>query len=241
MIAGLVTLAVIGACGLLSIRLVQEERHGLNARSGPPSPTAAPPRDISTREVDPEPLTAAEVFPHDEIIINPSEPPYIVLQTEESEDCAAAAADALAELLDDLDCSQVVRAAVRSPDEDYVVTTGILNLATEDGAEEAYDSVLPLIEDGTGRFLGLIAGAGTESFVLSDTRVGVDFRGHYLLYAVIARSDGTEFGPADDRHAELIFWDMIEIYLRTSVLDQRTTPESPETDESPAEASPEAA
>lgn len=218
-------MAVVGACGFLAIRLVQEERDGLNARASAPTSTVGPPRDISSREVDPEPLTTAEVFPVDEIVINPAEPPYTVLQTEESDDCATAAADALAELLDDLGCSQVVRAAIRSPNDDYVVTTGILNLETEDDAEVAYDSVLPLIEDGTGRFLGLLAGAGTESFVLSDTRVGVDFRGHYLLYAVIARADGTEFGPADDRHAELIFWDMIEIYLRTSVLDQRTAPE----------------
>lgn len=227
MVAALLGLVVLGACGFLSIRLVQEEREGLNARS-PVEPTAeAPPRDISSRAVDAEPLTVDEVFPNDEIVINPSEPPYAVLQTQETEDCAAAAAEELAELLNDLGCSQVVRATIRSPDEDYVITTGIFNLESEADAEEAYNGVLPLIESGAGRFLGLLAGEGTESFVLSDTRVGVDYRGHYLLYAVIARADGTEFGASDDRHADVIFWDMIEIYLRTSVLDRRTAPVPP--------------
>lgn len=236
MVAALLGLVVLGACGFLSIRLVQEERDGLNSQTGPVAPSAeAQPRDISSREADPEPLTVDEVFPNDEIVINPDEPPYTVLETEESDDCATAAADALAELLDDLGCSQVVRATVRSPDEDYVITTGILNLTSEADAEGAYDNVLPLIEEGAGRFLGLLAGAGTESFVLSDTRVGVDFRGHYLLYAVIARADGNEFGAADDRHADLIFWDMIEIYLRTAILDQRAAP-APAAEPTPTEA-----
>src|SRR5690606_18063552 len=86
--ASLGLIAVFATCGVFSYFLVQDELAGRNAQadSGEPSPTV--PRDISSREVDPEPLTVEEVFPDDEIVINPAEPPYQVLSTQESEDCS---------------------------------------------------------------------------------------------------------------------------------------------------------
>jgi hypothetical protein len=64
-----------------------------------------------------------------------------------------------------------------------------------------------------------------------------------LVYVVIAREDGQPFSTADDRHAELILWDIVEVHLRTSVLDGRAIAETPEeeaaADESTATTAPE--
>jgi hypothetical protein len=103
-----------------------------------------------------------------------------------------------------------------------------VNLADQTGAEQAYEDIKPLIENGTGRFLGMLAGDGTEPIVLSETVLFWDYRGHYLMYAVIARSDGEPFGNADNRFADLISWDLIEVHLRSNVLDGRATQPNPE-------------
>jgi len=180
-------------------------------------------RDISSREADPEPLTVDEVFPDDRVVINADENPYRVLGTEATEDCSVAVADALADLLADLDCAQVVRATLRSPNDQFLVTTGIFNLATRDEALRAYEEIPPIVDEQTGRFVGLLAGEGTEPIMISETRLGWDYRGHYLLYAVVAKADGTNFTADDDRYAQLIIWDMVEVHLRTGVLEARAT------------------
>ena len=236
-------LAIFATCGAFSYQLVQDELNGRDAQANQPDIPATIPRDISSQEVDPEPLTVEEVFPAEEIVVNAEEPPYVVLETEATEDCSAAAADDMADLLDELGCSQVVRATIRSPTEEYLITGGIVNLATEEGAEQAYNDIKPLIEDGTGRFLGLLAGEGTEAIVLSETVAIWDFRGHYLMYTLIARADGEEFSDADNRYADLIGWDIIEVHLRSQVLEQRATQPNPELagsapSESPAEPTP---
>lgn len=221
--------AVFATCGAFSYRLVQDELNGRDAQANnQPELPATVPRDISSQEVDPEPLTVDEVFPGDEIVVNPAEPPYTVLKTEQSEDCSVAAADDMAALFDDLGCSQVVLATLRSPTEDYLITGGVVNLATEEGADQAYDEIKTLIEDGTGRFQGLLAGDGTESIVLSETVAIWDFRGHYLMYTLIARADGEEFSNADNRYADLIGFDLIEVHLRGTVLEARATQPNPE-------------
>jgi hypothetical protein len=223
-------LAVFVTCGAFSYRLVQDELDGRDAQANIPELPATVPRDITSQEVDPEPLTIDEVFPNEEIVVKPAEPPYTVLATEESDDCSIAAADDMAALLDDLGCSQVVRATLRSPTEAYLITGGIVNLATEEGADQAYNDIKPLIEDGGGRFLGLLAGDGTEPIVLSETVAIWDFRGHYLMYTLIARADGEEFSATDNRYADLIGWDIIEVHLRSVVLEQRATQPNPALD-----------
>jgi hypothetical protein len=236
-IASVATVAVLATCGLFTYLLMQDELAGRSGAQADDSAPAEPaPRDISSREVDPEPLTEDEVFPTSEIIVNPEEPPYEVLGTQHLTDCAAAGADALADLLGELDCTQVVRATLRSPTGDYLITTGVLNLATEEEADRAYDEIGELIDAGTGRFLGMVAGEGTEPIVLSQTHSGWDYRGHYLIYAVIARSDGTEFSEADNRGVDLIIWDMVEVHLRSGVLEDRATESWPDADDQPAEA-----
>src|SRR5690606_39969792 len=80
-----------------------------------------------------------------------------------------------------------------------------------------------LVEEGTGRFLGLLAGEGTEAIVLSETVLFWDYRGHYLMYAVVARADGGTFSATDNRYADLVSWDIIEVHLRGGVLEARVT------------------
>jgi hypothetical protein len=223
MVGVLGVLTVIATCGVFSFYLVRDELAGRHAQATAGQDEEIVFQDISSREADPVPLTVDEVFPTDEIIINPAEPGYEILATQESDDCGVAAADELAELLEKLGCSQVVRATLRSPTDGYLITGGILNLATEADAERAYQDIKPLVEEGTGRFLGLLAGEGTEAIVLSETVLFWDYRGHYLMYAVVARADGGTFSATDNRYADLVSWDIIEVHLRGGVLEARVT------------------
>ncbi|HEY8451964.1 MAG: hypothetical protein FWJ70_16350 [Micromonosporaceae bacterium] len=225
-IAGVVAVAVLVVCGLFSWGVFQDELAG-KADGARNEPSGAPMRDISSREGDPEPLTVDEVFPSEQIVINADENPYEVLGTEATEDCSVAVADALSDLLAELDCTQVVRATLRSPNGEYLVTTGIFNLATRDQAVRAYEEIPPIVDEQTGRFVGLLAGEGTEPIMISETRLGWDYRGHYLMYAVVAKADGTDFGADDDRYAQLIIWDMVEVHLRTGVLEARANLPAP--------------
>lgn len=236
-IAGVATLALLAVCGLFSWRVIQDELAGnAEAQAGP---SGNPTRDISTREADPEPLTEEEVFPAEEVTIAESERPYRVLGTEVSEDCTVTAADELAALIEELDCSQVVRGTLQSPNEDYLITTGLLNLGTRDEAEHAYEEIKTLVADQTGRFVGMLAGDGTEPIMISETKLGWDFRGHYLIFAVIAKADGTTFTSEDEQYAKLIIWDMVELHMRTGVLETRVTatpaPTAPASASAPAE------
>ncbi|HLU43987.1 MAG TPA: hypothetical protein VKZ67_03065, partial [Natronosporangium sp.] len=138
MVGVLGVLTVIATCGVFSFYLVRDELAGRHAQATAGQDEEIVFQDISSREADPVPLTVDEVFPTDEIIINPAEPGYEILATQESDDCGVAAADELAELLEKLGCSQVVRATLRSPTDGYLITGGILNLATEADAERAY-------------------------------------------------------------------------------------------------------
>jgi hypothetical protein len=181
LLGALGSVLLLAVCGLSSWMIVLDERKGTDARAaGAPQPTAVP-RDISSRIVDPKPLTTNEVFPSTRIVINPAEPPYKVLKSQAAKDCRTAAAGKIAKLLTDLGCSQVVRATLRSPTEDYLVTGGIFNLEDKAGSEFAREKIRPIVDAGDGRFAGMVAGKGTEPIATSSAHVGWDIRGHYLI------------------------------------------------------------
>jgi len=228
-ISGLAVLALLSVCGLSSFLIMTDEHSGRNATlPGTVRPSAVL-RDITSRAVDPEPLTVAEVFPADAIVIDPREPAYQVLKTDEDVRCRAAVAGDIGELLDDIGCSQVVRGTLRSPTGEYLVTTGVFNLEGSTGAEWAHAEIKPILHAEKGRFQGMIAGAGTESIALSSAQVGWHSRGHFLTYCVIARSDG-EPVPDDDPHARRILFDMLHLHLDGGVLEKRATvPVGPDT------------
>lgn len=221
-IAALAVLVLLAVCGLGAYFIVADERRG---RAGALATTSAPtalPRDISSRAVDPEPLTVDEVFPDQEIVINTNEAPYQVLKTQAVRDCTAAASDDLAKLLAGVDCSQVVRGTMRSPTRAYLVTAGIFNLVDADTADQVHERIKPIVTSRKGRFHGMPAGKGTDPVALSSAQVGWHVRGHFLVYCVIAKADGTAIRD-NDPFAQQILFDMIELHLRNGVLERRAT------------------
>jgi hypothetical protein len=177
-------------------------------------------RELSSRTADPRPLTAAEVFPGHAVVAGPDRASYRVLRVQALQRCTVAAEGAVVPLLAAAGCSQVVRATLRSPDGHYVITAGLLNLADEAGAESVHSGIRPMLDAGSGRLRGLPAGHGTGGLTRDITQLGWHVRGHFLAYAVIARSDGGKIYP-DDPIARQILSDLIEAHLRTRVLDRR--------------------
>ncbi len=215
---------VLAVCGIGSYLIVLDEQKGVQAQANNsgPKPTVTP-VDISSREVDPQPLTHGEVFPSDTIVIDPKKPEqvYTVLARQELTDCRTATKGEVTTLVATLGCSQVVRATMRSPD-GYLVTGGILNLDTQASAEKAWESIRKMVDDQKGGFIGYSPDKPTKNLVLAQTVVGWNMKGHYLAYCVIARGDGKEI-PDRDPFASQIMWDIIEIYLKGNILEQRAT------------------
>ena len=60
----------------------------------------------------------------------------MILETQASPDCKAAATEQLATLLASAGCTQVVRATMKSPNQEYLITAGIFNLTTEKAATQ---------------------------------------------------------------------------------------------------------
>ncbi|MFY1635916.1 hypothetical protein ACN27F_22020 [Solwaraspora sp. WMMB335] len=221
-ISSAAVLLLLGVCGLSSFFIVADERSGrVDAGLAAPDAPTAVPRDISSRTVDPDPLTVAEVFPTGDIVIDPAEPPYKLLKTQVEERCRAAAAGEIGILLDELGCSQVVRGTLRSPTGKYLITTGVFNLAEASGAEWAHARIKPLVDEEKGRFQGMIADEGTEAIALASAQVGWHSLGHFLMYCVIAQTDGEPIAD-DDPYARQILFDMLQLHLQVNVLEKRT-------------------
>jgi len=218
-IVALSVLMLLGVCGLGSYLIVIDERQGRKIRAAP-APTALP-RDISSRKVDPAPLTVKEVFPSKKIVI-PTGETYRVLKTQAVKDCRATVTEKLRNLLAELGCTQVVRGTLRSPTGDYLVTAGIANLQDLAAADAAHEKIKPLVDAQKGRFLGMSAGKGTYAIGFSSAQVGWHTRGHFLVYCVIAKSNGKAIGE-NDPYARQILYDMIELHLRGTVLERRAT------------------
>lgn len=218
-LASIGVLALIAACGLGTFLMVKDERNGpSNAHAS--NQASAQKRDISSRDVDPAPLTEAEVFPNPTIVAAPNEPPYQVLKTQASADCRGAATDDLGNLLVQSGCSQVVRATLKSPNGAYLITSGIFNLKNEASANQAHESIKPIVDSQKGRFTGLLAGQGTEAIVRAPAHLGWNVKGHFLAYCVIARADGRPFASGDGFPQQIIF-DLVETHLRDGVIGAR--------------------
>ncbi|WP_344406657.1 hypothetical protein, partial [Dactylosporangium fulvum] len=221
MLSVIAVVVVLAACGIGTWFILKDERNGPeSARS---STTSGPKkRDISSRQVDPAPLTEAEVFPSNNIVAVPNEPPYVILSTKASPDCKTAATDELATLLMNAGCSEVVRATMKSPNEDYLITAGIFNLDTEKAAALAFDGVKPIVDGQKGRFSGMSVGAGTgtDALVRAPTQLGWNYKGHFIAYCVIARVDGNAFAPSDPYPRQITF-DIVETYLENEIIGNR--------------------
>ncbi|HLL66087.1 MAG TPA: hypothetical protein VK453_10115 [Micromonosporaceae bacterium] len=190
--------------------------------------TEVPGRDLSSRDVDPDPLTEAEVFPAEAITLAGNDAPYAVLKKQTSDDCRTAAADELGTLLTDSGCSQVVRATLKHPTGQYLITTGLFNLADQISADQAHEGIKPAVDAQKGRFTVMPAGAGTEAIVRAPTQLGWNVRGHFLAYCVIARANGEAF-TADDPLPKQIIADLIETYLGDQVIGARAAASATDT------------
>ncbi|GIG89657.1 hypothetical protein Pen02_45930 [Plantactinospora endophytica] len=222
MIGSLGVLLLLGICGLSSYFFVVDEPVGRDSRAADGADAVAAPRDISSRTADPTPLTVKEVFPDGkQVPIDIDQSPYDLLKTQESEDCKLVADGQVATVLADAGCSQFVRGTVRSPTGSYVATAGIVNLADEAGATSAREKIKPIVDGRKGRFLGLSAGRDTDAVTAASAQAGWHVRGHFLIYCVVAKTDGKTIGE-DDLFARQILSDMIEVHLRGKVLDRRT-------------------
>nr|WP_233512834.1 hypothetical protein [Micromonospora deserti] len=176
--------------------------------------------DLDSRDTDQAPLTAKELFPGKRLVVTDGQPAYQVLKTHSSASCAVAATGEVADLLVRLGCNQVVRATLRTPDGDHLITAGLFNLTDRASAERVRDRVRQLLDERQGRFRGMAADEETEAMATSPARVGWQVRGHYLAYAVVARSDGGTIRSGDTTVREILF-DMIELHLNQGVLDRR--------------------
>ena len=221
MLSVIAVVLVLGACAIGTWFIFKDERNG--PESAKSSVTAGPKkRDISSRQVDPNPLTEAEVFPQNNIVAVPNEPPYVILATKASTDCKVAATEDLATLLVKSGCTEVVRATMKSPNEEYLITAGIFNLTSEKTAKDAFDGVKGIVDGQKGRFAGMSVGAGTgtDALVRAPTQLGWNYKGHFIAYCVIARVDGNPFA-ADDPYPNQITYDIVETYLENGIIDGR--------------------
>ncbi|MEV4638266.1 hypothetical protein AB0J80_13025 [Actinoplanes sp. NPDC049548] len=213
LLSGLGALIITSIVVLTAFFVIAEERRG--PLDGSSAPQGAATEALASRDMDAAPLTRQEVFGGPEIRLATGAAPYRVTVTHTDTDCAIATTGELGGLLDEQGCSQVVRAGMVAPYGDYRVTAGIFNLPDAATAKTAGDQTGALVEAGRGSF----AAMGTTGTPL--TQVGWHDVGHYLLYCVISRPDGT-LVTDDDPYAEQITVDLVEHYLAEDVLDKRS-------------------
>ncbi|MGW4498435.1 hypothetical protein ACWENR_07430 [Micromonospora sp. NPDC004336] len=224
LVGGAAVLVLLALCGLAAAALIDERDQTPQATStGQPEvaeSAGAEAHDLDSRDTDQAPLTAKEVFPGKQLVVADGQPAYRVLKTHSSASCAVAATGEVADLLVRLGCNQVVRATLRTPDGDLLVTTGLFNLTDRNSAERARDRIRLMLDERQGRFRGMAADDDSEAVATAPARVGWQVRGHYLAYAVVARADGGAIRSGDTKAREVLF-DMIELHLNRGVLERR--------------------
>ncbi|MET8118963.1 hypothetical protein [Micromonospora sp. NPDC005291] len=224
-IGGAAVLVLLALCGLgAAALLIDRDQQPQATPTYQPNaaPTSAAPERLAldSRDTDQAPLTAKELFPGKELKLTAGQPSYQVLKTQSSGSCAVAATGEVADLLVRLGCNQVVRATLRTPDGDHLVTAGLFNLTDKVSAERARDRIRQQLDERQGRFRGLTGGDGTDVLATAPARVGWQVRGHYLAYALVVREDGAAIKAGDTKVREILF-DMIELHLSRGVLQQR--------------------
>lgn len=219
-VLSLLALSGLGAAVLLPDRTSEPD-------VAPSRPAAAPPpatgrKVIDSRDTDPAPLTAKEVFPGSKLTPDDDDKSYAVLKTQASDSCAVAATGEVADLLVLLGCSQVVRATVRSPDEKFLLTAGVFNMTDLATAQRVRDRLRKMLDGRQGQLRGMPAGDGTKALTAAAPRADWKVRGHYLAYGVVVRTDGTPV-KAGDPAAREVLSDLIEEHLTDGVLERRAT------------------
>jgi hypothetical protein len=207
---------VLATCGLGSYLLVRDDSSVVG--TAPAATPTVPKRGIDTRAEDPVPLTVRDVFPNAAITADPAIPPYKRIGNPQlHKDCRVAATADLGKLLVSLGCNQVVRATFSSPDDAYLITAGIFNLKDNAAAVKANEEITALVDGSKGRLAGYISHPSTTIVGRAPTQLSWDIYGHFLVYTVIAKSDGQAFA-SDDPNVPVMRYDIVEKYLRDVVL-----------------------
>ncbi|MEU2613587.1 hypothetical protein ABZ570_18670, partial [Micromonospora sp. NPDC007271] len=225
LIGSAAVLVLLALCGLAVATLLQNQTGTPPAAQPSDQPVveqsaAADGRDLDSRDTDQLALTVKEVFPGRSLVVSDGRPAYQVLKTQSSGSCAVAATGEVADLLTRLGCSQVVRATLRSPDGDHLLTAGLLNLTDAASAQRARDRIRQMLDERQGRFQGMTAGDDTEAVANAAARVGWQVRGHYIAYCLVTRADGERISSTDAKTREILH-DLIEVYLNRGVLERR--------------------
>ncbi|WP_460540478.1 hypothetical protein [Glycomyces halotolerans] len=214
-------LAVVAACGAGAYIVLRESEsapvaqpqtdpgagdEGESSEDDAEAPAVVDP--IESRETDAEPISTEELFGSDSITPSGAGS-YAVLGTDELADCAEAGIDAVADLLAEADCTQVVRATVVSPDGEHAATAGVLNLGDAAEAEELRGA----IEEGLdGGFAALRTDGAASELGHAKTMLGYNAYGHYLMYVVIGRTDGEPLEEADEPVLAVVN-DVVDVWL----------------------------
>ncbi|MET8151616.1 hypothetical protein ACIBSW_27965 [Actinoplanes sp. NPDC049668] len=216
LMSGMGAVIIVSIIGLSAFFIVADERRGRGDSAAPPAVSSAA---IASREVDAEPLSQREVFPQPEIRLVSGATPYQITMTHIDTDCHIATTGELGALLAEHGCDQVVRAGLIAPFGGYQVTVGVFNLAEEAGAAQVSADAAALVETGRGSFAAM-GGLGSDPLAEPLAQVGWQHRGHFLLYCVIARPDGS-LVQDDDPYAERITADLIGHYLDETIISNR--------------------
>jgi hypothetical protein len=215
---GIAAAIMLSVCGLSGFFIVADERRGHGGTTAKAPARLADRRDISSRVVDPRPLTVDEVFPGSDLTV--ADRTYRVQMTHSDTDCHITASGEVDVLLGTLGCTQVIRATLLAPEEGYLLTAGVFNLADEAGATLAHQQIKTILDQGRGRFGGMTAGEGTAALATAPAQFGWHTRGHFLAYCVLVRADGQPIAE-DDPTARQILYDAVEVHLREGVLGRR--------------------
>jgi hypothetical protein len=224
---GAITIVVIVAvCSFGSFMLVKDDNAVVGAPATPA--TSLIKRDITSRETDPNPMTAADVFPAAEIIADPNFPPYKRIgEVQAATDCRVGASGEVGKLLLTHQCNQVVRASFSAPDGKYFVTGGVFNLPDAAIAATFATDAKALIDARQGTITGYISDPAVNvALGRAPPRLVWEVRGHFLIYTVIVKVDGSKFEP-DDAGAKVIIYDILQQYLRNKVIEEWSVEKTP--------------
>ena len=206
-LATITGIALLAGCAAGTFVLLREgdvtEDGTAGAPVAPVSPTADP---LNSRASDPEPVTVGELFADTGVVA--ASGTYQTVKAEAKDDCAGAATGKLAKLLDLHECSQVVRATLLSPDGAFALTAGVVNLADAESAQ----AVRTGVEEDAGDFTTLHGDGKTAVLGRTATVLGYNTYGHYLLYVVIAPTDGTRPDQSDPVYASIV-GEIVETHL----------------------------
>lgn len=207
-LATITGIALLAGCAAGTFFLLREDAVTEEGTAGaPPTAQSSPAADpLDSRATDTAPVTVEELFAETGVVA--ASGTYETVRTQASENCAGAATGELAKLLDRHECSQVVRATLLSPDGAFALTAGVVNLVDAESAQAVRSGV----EEDAGDFTTLHGDGQTAVLGRTATVLGYNTYGHYLLYVVIAPTDGTRPDQGDPAYTAIV-GEIVETHL----------------------------